>query len=317
MEQWTVPEAVAKRAIASGPECRCWMENINGLISDMEDEWHIRVGRPFSGGTDAFVAPAVMEDGKEGVIRLNMPDASASEDMRKANAAFILADGQGYARLLREDEARLACLFERLGKPLSSINIPVEQRLDILCDTLNHAWITPNPLHPRTAILPHGTEITAWFRSHIPSAWERFHKPLSRLAVDRALAYLDESARRMTNSEAVLLHGDANVTNCLEDPQHPGSFRFIDPDGAIGEKAYDMGMAMIVEQVGFADSPLEIGTARCRRLHERTGIEAAAIWQWGVIQCVSTSLVCLEIDHPAAKALTRIAEAWAATEPFK
>ncbi len=64
------------------------------------------------------------------------------------------------------------------------------------------------------------------------------------------------------NSEAVLLHGDANVTNCLEDPQHPGSFRFIDPDGAVGEKAYDMGMAMIVEQDGFADSPLEIGTAR-------------------------------------------------------
>lgn len=43
MEPWTVPEAVAKRAAASGPECRHWMENISGIISKLEDEWHIRV----------------------------------------------------------------------------------------------------------------------------------------------------------------------------------------------------------------------------------------------------------------------------------
>lgn len=104
---------------------------------------------------------------------------------------------------------------------------------------------------------------------------------------------------------------------CLEDPQHPDSFRFIDPNSVIGEKAYDLGMAMIIAQDGFVDCPLEIGTARCRRLHERTGVDAAVIWQWGVIQCVSTPLVYLGIDHPAAKALARIADAWAAAEPFK
>ena len=107
MEQWTVPEAVAKRALASGPECRHWMENISGLISKLEDEWHIRVCKPFPGGTDAFVAPAVRRDGTECVIRLDMPDDSALEDMRKASAAFILAEEHGYARLLREDETHL------------------------------------------------------------------------------------------------------------------------------------------------------------------------------------------------------------------
>ena len=65
MEPWTVPEAVAKRAAASGTECRHWMENISGIISKLEDEWHIRVEKPFSRGTDAFVAPAVMRDGTE------------------------------------------------------------------------------------------------------------------------------------------------------------------------------------------------------------------------------------------------------------
>ena len=202
----TVPEAVANRAAASGPECRRWLDDINGLVSELEEEWHISVGEPFSGGTDAFVAPAVTGDGTECVIRLNMPDDTASEDMRKADSALILADGRGYARLLREDEARLTCLIERLGKPLSSMAVPVERRLDMLCDTLNHAWIAPDPLHPRTAVLPHGPETADWFRSHICTAWERFHKPLSRLAVDRALAYLDESAGRMADSEAILLH---------------------------------------------------------------------------------------------------------------
>ena len=317
MERWVLPEAVAKRAAASGPECRRWMDGIDALVSKMEEEWQIRVGRPFSGGTDAFVAPAVAADGTECVIRLNMPDDSALEDMRRADSAYILADGRGYARLLREDEAHLACLIERLGKPLSSVGIPAKERLDILCDTLGRAWTAPDPLHPRTAVLPHGPEITDWFRSHIRRAWERFHEPLSRLAVDRALAFLDESAGRMADSEGILLHGDANAANCLEDPLCPGSFRLTDPDGAVGEKACDMGVAMIVGQDGLAERPLEIGTARCRRLHEKTGIDAEAIWQWGVIQCVSTYFVCLEIGHPAAKALARIAEEWARAGLFR
>ena len=74
------------------------------------------------------------------------------------------------------------------------------------------------------ALLPHSSEITDRFHSYIPSAWERFHRPLSRLAVDRALAYLDESAKRMADSEAVLLHGDANATNL---PGRSSASRFI------------------------------------------------------------------------------------------
>ncbi len=319
MRERTVPEAVAKRARASGEAGVRWLERIDSLVAGLEADWRICVDDAFTGGTDAYVAPAVSEDGAKCVLRLCIPDETGLQDLLQADTVMLAASGRGYARLLREDEPRLACLLECLGRPLSMTGLPVERQLDILCDTLSEAWIPAQTVRrecPRASLLPDGSGAIGWFREFIPKAWERLDHPLSLRAVEHALECLDGCAARAGSGEIVLVHGDANAPNCLEDPLRPGAFRFIDPDGVLGEKAADLGVLMIVPQEGFADAAASVGETRCRRISERTGVPPEAVWQWGCVQSVSTALVCAEIGHGAAAALARIAEAWAAAEPF-
>ena len=319
MNTWIVPDAVAKRAMASGEEAKTWLERIDGLVASLQEEWHIRVGKPFTGGTDAFVAPAIAADGTACVLRLCIPDASALHDMLQADAAMAVADGRGYARLLREDPDRLACLMERLGEPLAALELPVEKQIDLVCETLASAWlplaeVEKDPTH--ASLLPSGSGAVDWFKDFLPGAWERTGRCVSRQALENAMRCLDACAARLASSEPVLVHGDANASNCLRDPLRPGAFRFIDPDGALSEKAADLGVVMIAAPEAYRGDPLRAGIERCLRLHELTGVAPDAIWQWGCIQSVSTSMVCAEIAHSAGPSLMRIAEAWNAAKPF-
>ncbi len=109
-----IPEAVRKKALAAGAET--WLAQLPALVADLEREWSVRVGRPYAGGTEAFVAEATLEDGSSAVLKLLIPreDDSAKNEI----TVLRLADGDGCARLLRDDIVRSALLLERLGAPL-------------------------------------------------------------------------------------------------------------------------------------------------------------------------------------------------------
>ena len=70
-------------------------------------------------------------------------------------------------------------------------------------------------------------------------------------------------------------------------------FKLIDPDGLLAEPAYDLGVLM-------REDPVELMSgdpfARASWLGERTGLDAAAIWEWGVVERVSTGLTAASID---------------------
>ena len=133
-----LPQPVVNRALANGVAGRDWLNQLDSLIADLESLWHISVGDALSGGTAAFVAPADGKRGRRCVLRIDMPGDSSFDN---AVHALELADGRGYVRLIASDAQRHACLLERLGAPLRVLNAPVDQQLDILCDSLNHAWL--------------------------------------------------------------------------------------------------------------------------------------------------------------------------------
>lgn len=61
------------------------------------------------------------------------------------------------------------------------------------------------------------------------------------------------------------------------------------------------------------EDPAELldGGARERAawLAERTGLDATAIWEWGVVERVSTGLLCTRIDlQPVARQMLEVAE---------
>ena len=84
----------------------------------------------FTEGTEAFVAAATLGDGTPAVLKLLVPrdgDAAAHE-----TTVLRLADGEGCARLLRDDDERGALLLERLGPSAGGLGLPMAARHEIL-----------------------------------------------------------------------------------------------------------------------------------------------------------------------------------------
>jgi len=170
-----VPENVRKRAIAAGAEA--WLDGLPALVEAIERGWSIEVGRVLSGGSEAFVAEATLEDQTRAVLKLLLPrdDDTAWNEI----SALRIANGIGCARLFRADITRGALLVERLGPPLSESGLPAPKRLEVLCDTAMRLW-RPAP----DCGLPTGPEKGRWLAEFIVASWERLGHPCSKRAVE-------------------------------------------------------------------------------------------------------------------------------------
>ncbi|MGH3131466.1 MAG: aminoglycoside phosphotransferase, partial [Gaiellaceae bacterium] len=167
----------------------------------------------------------------------------------EANAGFaneiqtlLVADGRGFARLLRHDEARTSSRRAPRG--------------------------------PRLA-------------GFITVTWEALDHPCSERVVAQALAFADIRSAAFDPSAAVLIHGDAHSANTLRDLRGEASagqprFKFVDPDGLVAGRAYDLAIPMREWAAELlAGDALELGRRRCALLSRLTGVDPVAIWEWG------------------------------------
>ena len=104
---------------------------------------------------------------------------------------------------------------------------------------------------------------------------------------------------------AVQCHGDPHADNALAVPSpRPGAgsgYVFVDPDGFPCEPAYDLGVTMRgwTSRVLSADDPVALTHDWSSRLANATGLDDQAIWEWGLIQRVTTGLVLVRHGHGA------------------
>jgi streptomycin 6-kinase len=276
-----VPAVVRNKALAAG--AAEWLDELPELVSELAREWGFDVGRTFSDATEAFVAEAQLADGEDAVLKLLVPRARDAAE--NEITVLRLTNGEGCVRLLRDDASRSALLLERLGRSLHELALPIRRRHEILASTAARIW-RPAP----ACGLPTGAEKGRWLAGYIEQAWERLDRPCSERAVIDAL---DCAARRVDahdDERAVLVHGDVHQWNAL---QSVDGFRLVDPDGLLAEAEYDLGIIMREDPVELLDGdPHE----RARWLAARSGLDATAIWEWGVIERVSTGLLGTEID---------------------
>ncbi len=104
------------------------------------------------------------------------------------------------------------------------------------------------------------------------------------------------------------MHGDVHQWNALE---AGGGFKLVDPDGLLAEAEYDMGVIM-------REDPAELlhgdPRERARWLARRCGLDATAIWEWGVVERVSTGLLCTKVGlQPVGREMLAVAERLAST----
>ena len=124
----------------------------------------------------------------------------------------------------------------------------------------------------------------------IPAAWQETDRPCSARAVEHALTCAARRIAAHDDERAVLVHGDVHVWNALE---APSGFKLVDPDGLLAEAEYDLGIIMREDPVELLDGD---AFDRARWLATRTGLDATAIWEWGVVERISTGLLATRVE---------------------
>ena len=290
-----LPDVVRNRAIAEGHAQ--WVDDLSDIVRGLERDWAIEVGRGFDEGTEAFVAEAQMADGSPAVLKVLVPRRGVAVDDHEASV-LRLAAGDGCPILYRDDPARGALLMERLGPSMFSLGLPYEQRLPLLCDAASRIW--------RPAAdsgLPTGAEKAIWLGEFITTTWAELDEPCARRTVDHALACAERRRAAHDDERAVLVHGDVHQWNAL---RAGDTFKLVDPDGLLTEAEYDLGVMLREDP----DEPLAADTvATAQWMAERLGLDARAIWEWGVVERVSTGLVTTKIGlQPVGREMLALAD---------
>ncbi len=289
-----LPVVVRNKAIAAGVEW--WIDALPQIIASLERDWSITVGTPFVEGTEAFVAEATMADGGGAVLKVLVPrDADVADH---ETTVLRLADGHGCPLLFRDDPTRSALLMERLGPSMFALGLPYEHRLPALCDAAAAIW-RPAP----DCGLPTGAEKAEWLIDFITATWVDLERPCSGRTIEHALACARRRKEAHDDEHAVLVHGDVQQWNAL---QAGDGFKLVDPDGLLAEPEYDLGVILREDP----DEPLAADPmATARWMADRHGLDATAIFEWGVVERVSTGLVATQIDlQPVGRQMLDLAD---------
>jgi streptomycin 6-kinase len=289
-----IPEVVKNKATTAGASQ--WLAELPKLLSAIEQSWSITVGRAYSEATEAFVCEATLNDSTPCVLKLMIP--REGDHTRNEIKVLEILDGEGCVAMLDHDETIGSMLLERLGPSLHSLGLPIARRHEILCDCVMRVW-RPAP----DCGLPTGAEKAAWLADFIVATWEALDRPCGEKAVDYAISCIDSRSRRHDDERAVLVHGDVHEWNTL---QSGHGFKLIDPDGLLAEAEYDLGVLM-------REDPLELLEGdpfdRALWLANRCQLDATAIWEWGVIERVSTGLLATQVGmEPLGSQMLHVAE---------
>lgn len=296
MKHLRIPDVVREKALAAG--AGSWLEALPRLLADLERDWSVTLGEPYLGGTEAYVARATRGDGLPAVVKVVVP--RGGQDVARETTVLRLAGGEGCVRLLAADQARGALLLERLGPSLFDLRVPLRRRHEILVRAARRVW-RPAP----DAGLPTGADHARRLASFAVRAWEELGHPCAERTIEHAVACARRREAAHDEERARLVHGDVHQWNALQAPG--GEFKLIDPDGLLAEPELDLGIVMREDP-----EPLLAGERardRAAWLARATGLDEAAIWEWGVVERVTTGLLGARIGlQPVAGRMLQVAD---------
>ena len=281
------------RVASLGERGEAWAASLPGRLAELARDWGLDLGRSLPGGSNSYVVRARTADGTAAVLKVVL-DGDELEGQVRVLAA---ADGRGYARLLRADVARQAILLEALGDPLQSSGRTAPDQLAVLADTLALAW-QPSPVDRVPAAEDKAIGLAGLITDH----WDRLGQPCPAAVRDQALRYAELLAHAPPES-LVVVHGDPHPGNALAVPRHRAGaetgFCFVDPDGFVADRAYDLGVTMrdFCTRVLQEGRPLVESYAQL--LAEHTGVDVTRIWRWAFLERVSTGLYVLGFGSEA------------------
>lgn len=280
-------QPLTRAKVASlGEEGARWLAGLPGVLAALEQLWSVTIGRSLPGGSASYVAHATTRSGQSAVVKIAISGDDLSDQIRTLRRA----DGRGYVRLLGADLTRNAVLLEALGISLDRRGRSPQDQLATLVDTLAIAW---QPVGGLPLPAP-GADKASRLQALVADLWTQLGRPGPERVVRQALSYA-EDLRTPDPGELVVVHGDPHTGNLLSVARpRPGAetgYCFVDPDGFVADRAYDLGVALR-DWNSRLDGPdaRRVAESYCELLARRSGFDRARIWRWGYLERVSTGL---------------------------
>lgn len=280
-----------------------WSAALPGLLAQLAGDWGLDLGGSLPGGSNSYVVRATCADGSPAVLKVVLDEPGLADQVR----VLETADGRGYARLLRVDLDRGALLMEALGDPLQASGRPGTEQLAVLADTLAIAW----QRSPLTRV-PGTDDKAVGLAVLIADHWDRLGRPCPVAVRDQALRYAEQLADAPADT-LVVVHGDPHPGNALAVRRpRPGAetgYCFVDPDGFVADRAYDLGVSMRDFSAAVLREGRPLVESYAALLADRTGVDPVRIWRWAFVERVSTGLYVLGLgSEPVARPYLASAE---------
>ncbi len=162
-----LPEALVASYHRSGEAGSAWIAGLPHLVTEALERWGVAPDGPVASGEASLVLPVRDADGRQAVLKLQMP----KEESEAAIAGLTAWNGQGIVRLLDHDPTTTTMLLERLdaSRTLNQAKDD-DAAMGVLAGILARLHAAPAPCAPPS------------------SAWPRLrlgHDPRPRLPGDR------------------------------------------------------------------------------------------------------------------------------------
>ena len=265
-----------------------WAAQVERAVGYLAGTWELTIGRTLHGGTSSYVTEVTTGAGQPAVLKICVPDVDVAAQAR----TLAGADGRGFVRLLAADITRRALLLEPLGATLSQSALSPVEQLRVLAQLLPLAWqVTHSGGVAQDKAAQLIDLITALDDGRHPDV------------VDVALRCAERRSAAFDPDQSVLVHGDAAAANVLQ--RSMDEWVFVDPDGFVGDPAYDRGVAVR----DWCDELLSAPDARAlmRRYCEVLGADPGVTWEWAFVERVSTGLYVQSLGGDGTPHLTSAA----------
>ncbi len=256
------------------------VQHFGAVVRSVCQEWGLTVERWLEGGAGTPPLAVRRADGSAAVLKIAEPGAL------DVSVRVMRADGgHGYARVLAWEADSGALLLERLGHDLGNESSTLRGQGQVLVPLLREAWTVP--LSCGRPFQSKASDLLA-ILADLGRRYGTQHEDV--------LVVATEYAKELAASEMaeVVCHGDPHAGNVLRRGE---GWALIDPDGFVGERAYDLGVVMrdACREVVDAEA-FQPGASRhmlreeCRRLAERANVDPERVWRWGFVERVTTGL---------------------------
>ena len=270
-----IPEGFANFMIEiAGEEGRAWLDRLPAILAACEERWNLTIGAPVSNLSFNYVAPAVLADGTEVILKTGLTDEFPSQP-----EALRHFDGHGMVQLLAYDEHDAAMLLERL-KPGTSLRAVEddEAAISAAAAVMRKIW---RPLPQKHYPFP---TVCDWGKgfARLRNLYNGGTGPFPPAIFDKAEKLYTELSASMT--EPVLLHGDLHQDNILSAEHEP--WLAVDPKGVIGEPAFETGALLRnfwPDILSIANSK-SLMAHRIDQLSAELGFDRERIYNWGFAQ---------------------------------